>query len=521
MSLSLLAASCHASDRAASLEGIATALRQSTVRVVSGATRSSGVIVSASGRVMTVAHAVPKADRPVRVLLHDGTTINAAIVLTDAERDVAILQLKLAGKTISDPVLIMRNRTVEIGATVLGCGFPGREADATAGVVRIGGIDAVTSASLRSTCTLTAGDSGGPLVNLAGELIGLHRRIGAASSQNLHIPVAVCLAAAGSELPLTATAGTPSPDFADDGFQRSAAAEQSLERYSATLVFRDTWSGEAHQDRRVAATRLTHDLLAAKASLTADLQKTDVTFAADGHDIPPTRAASLLFSDRELDLAVWRLEEPDAAFTPAAARDESPAPLFTLVFGGRSVQPGIVGRIRHAEPALPLQLGCVFDAPAGHGLCVNEILPNSAASDAQMRRSDILERIGVDSVRDFGELESQLSQFQPGDWVRLTYSRAGDVVSRSVQLRHDPAEQLARQEYLDGRSGELSLRRSGFRGVIQHDLPLLPDDCGGPLVDSDGHLIGINIARRSREATLAIPIEAVWKRMAEEQPPVK
>ena len=76
-----------------------------------------------------------------------------------------------------------------------------------------------------------------------------------------------------------------------------------------------------------------------------------------------------------------------------------------------------------------------------------------------------------------------------------------------AQLRHDPAEQFERTEFLDGRSGVVSERRSGFADVIQHDIELAPGDCGGPLVDSDGQVIGINIARRARESSLAIPIE--------------
>ena len=54
----------------------------------------------------------------------------------------------------------------------------------------------------------------------------------------------------------------------------------------------------------------------------------------------------------------------------------------------------------------------------------------------------------------------------------------------------------------------LSGRRSGFP-ALQHDTVLHPDQCGGPLVNLDGKVVGINIARASRVASYAIPADVV------------
>jgi serine protease Do len=53
--------------------------------------------------------------------------------------------------------------------------------------------------------------------------------------------------------------------------------------------------------------------------------------------------------------------------------------------------------------------------------------------------------------------------------------------------------------------GRFSKIRAGFEAVIQHDSPLTPEDCGGPLVNSDGELVGLNIARSSRIRSFALP----------------
>jgi len=44
---------------------------------------------------------------------------------------------------------------------------------------------------------------------------------------------------------------------------------------------------------------------------------------------------------------------------------------------------------------------------------------------------------------------------------------------------------------------ELSKRRTGFPHILQHDSVVKPRECGGPVVDLDGKVIGINICRRA------------------------
>ena len=72
--------------------------------------------------------------------------------------------------------------------------------------------------------------------------------------------------------------------------------------------------------------------------------------------------------------------------------------------------------------------------------------------------------------------------------------------------------------------GPFSDRRSGFPQVLPHDTPLQPKNCGGPLVDTEGRAVGINIARALRVTTYALPARIVQetvtalKREPEETP---
>jgi S1-C subfamily serine protease len=58
-------------------------------------------------------------------------------------------------------------------------------------------------------------------------------------------------------------------------------------------------------------------------------------------------------------------------------------------------------------------------------------------------------------------------------------------------------------------NGARNIRLSGFEEVLQHDTVLNPDQCGGPLLNSDGQVIGVNIARAGRVVSYALPSSLV------------
>jgi serine protease Do len=52
---------------------------------------------------------------------------------------------------------------------------------------------------------------------------------------------------------------------------------------------------------------------------------------------------------------------------------------------------------------------------------------------------------------------------------------------------------------------EISKLSSGFGAVVAHDGITRPEQMGGPVVDLEGRVVGMNIARYDRTATHAIP----------------
>ena len=72
-------------------------------------------------------------------------------------------------------------------------GHPGGFKPGRPPVVRLGRIleinDTTAAKYIRTDCTLVGGDSGGPLFDMHGQVVGIHSRIGAAITYNIHVPI--------------------------------------------------------------------------------------------------------------------------------------------------------------------------------------------------------------------------------------------------------------------------------------------------------------------------------------------
>jgi serine protease Do len=138
---------------------------------------------------------------------------------------------------------------------------------------------------------------------------------------------------------------------------------------------------------------------------------------------------------------------------------------------------------------------------------IADITPGSGAAKAGLRIDDIILAINGTEVRDSESLLAILGKTKPGDKVKLKVRRGDEELEPEATLGKRPA--MTRDDFQNSLGSELSTRRSGFPRVVQHDSVLRPIDCGGPLVDLDGRVIGINLARAGRTESFAVPAETV------------
>jgi serine protease Do len=142
----------------------------------------SGVIVDASGIVLTNNHVVEGADE-VTVELTDGREFKAAEIKTDPESDLAVIRLADAKDL---PVAKLGDSDkLSIGDWVIAIGNPFElETTVSAGIIsgkgrELGGIR--RAQFLQTDAAINPGNSGGPLVNLEGEVIGINTAIASSS----------------------------------------------------------------------------------------------------------------------------------------------------------------------------------------------------------------------------------------------------------------------------------------------------------------------------------------------------
>jgi serine protease Do len=145
-------------------------------------------------------------------------------------------------------------------------------------------------------------------------------------------------------------------------------------------------------------------------------------------------------------------------------------------------------------------------APSETGVTIGEVVPDTAAEKAGLKAKDTIMAIGGKPMKNVDEVLVALSAFKPGDKIRIRIKRGDQEQVVKAKLGKRPLSRLELQEKL---GGPLSKVRLGFPVVLQHDTVLKPTDCGGPLVDLDGHAVGINIARAGRTETYALPTEAI------------
>ena len=143
------------------------------------------------------------------------------------------------------------------------------------------------------------------------------------------------------------------------------------------------------------------------------------------------------------------------------------------------------------------------------GPMITDVVDASAADKAGIQEGDVVLRIDNKPVQSSDELVSIINQRLPGEDVELSVRRETGELSLTATLGRRADLDQENSNFQSFLGGELSFRRTGFQTVLQHDTFLLPEHCGGPLVDLEGRVVGINIARAERIASYALPSAAI------------
>jgi serine protease Do len=148
----------------------------------------SGVIVDASGIVLTNAHVVERATE-IEVATADGKKHKAKVMGVDRKTDLAVLKLQGGGPYAA--ANLGDSDRVRVGDWVLAIGSPfGLQQTVTAGIISAKGRSIGQGPYddfLQTDAAINPGNSGGPLVNMSGEVVGINSAILSRTGGNVGI----------------------------------------------------------------------------------------------------------------------------------------------------------------------------------------------------------------------------------------------------------------------------------------------------------------------------------------------
>jgi serine protease DegQ len=152
----------------------------------------SGVIISASGYILTNNHVVDGADE-IEVILNDTRKTKAKVIGTDPDTDLAILKIDLDKL----PVIVLGDSdTLAVGDPVLAIGNPfGVGQTVTGGIVSALGRNQLGINTfenfIQTDAAINPGNSGGALVDVNGHLMGINTAIYSRSGGSMGIGFAI------------------------------------------------------------------------------------------------------------------------------------------------------------------------------------------------------------------------------------------------------------------------------------------------------------------------------------------
>lgn len=181
---------------------------------------------------------------------------------------------------------------------------------------------------------------------------------------------------------------------------------------------------------------------------------------------------------------------------------------------GPSVRGGVCSALKREIKKAGGVIGVILGGRDGKefgGVEVSEVASGGPAEKAGLKKGDIIFSINGDEFFERSKMIEKVKSFDPGTAINVSVKRADEELEIEITLGYRNLVFSELKSRNDKMSGKVSVRRTGFKRIIQHEILLGPSDMGGPLFDLEGRLIGVNIAKANRVEFFAIPAEEIQK----------
>lgn len=374
----------------------------------------SGVIVDASGIVVTNFHVVRDADE-VKVALADGREFASNVLLKDESLDLAIL--KIDSPEPFPIVPIGDSDALQTGDLVLAIGNPfGVGQTTTSGIVsalarsHIGVSD--FGFFIQTDAAINPGNSGGALINMAGQLVGINTAIYSRSGGSIGIGFAI----PSNMVRAVAKAAQSGSDYFERpyiGAQFEAVTPQIAESLGMA--------------RPVGA--LVSSVAPDGPCARAGLKPGDVVLALNGAPIEHIDALGYRLATQTIGTTAEfeilsngdeRKVEVELIRAPAGTSD------VALTIAGRSPFAG--AKVAELSPRLAQRLGLRSDIT---GVTVVDVARGSPAAGVGLRPSDIVREVNGETI-DTPDRLRQVAE-APSRWWRFTVERDGKLLRQMLR----------------------------------------------------------------------------------------
>src|SRR5581483_4754540 len=361
----------------------------------------SGVIIDASGVVLTNAHVVDGADQ-IEVVLLDGTRHEAKVAGMDRKTDLAVLRIDPGGKPL--PFLRLGDSDqAQVGDWVLAVGSPfGLQATVTAGIIsakarHIG--QGPFDDFLQTDAAINPGNSGGPLVNMQAEVVGINTAIVAGGS------------GIGFAIPSN-MAKKIYTELQTKGRVTRGWLGVSIQPLTAELAR----SFNAKDTKGV----LISDVMPESPAAKAGLKPGDILLEFEGKKVEAPsdlqRAVAMAQPGQDSKVKVWRDQgEKTVDVKIGEAPDEREAQQRP----SRATPSALGLDVRPLTPEMARQL----NLKSTDGVIVARVDEGSAAAESGVQRGDIIREINRQKVRSMADYERLTKDVKEGDRLTVLLQR--------------------------------------------------------------------------------------------------